>query len=121
MDLSTTTVDLKYILPQNEKSEFVVGTNLVFQENKNLGEEVLVPDATKNDFGLYGLTHIHGEKWDVMIGLRADFRSIEARGFDENYSSLNSTLGFKRDLGNGIMRINFSRGFRAPNLSELFF
>ena len=41
MDLSTTTVDLKYILPQNEKSEFVVGTNLVFQENKNFGRRSL--------------------------------------------------------------------------------
>ena len=38
-----------------------------------------------------------------MIGLRADFRSIEARGFDENYSSLNSTLGFKTDLGEVVL------------------
>ena len=120
MDLSTTTVDLKYLLPQNEKSEFVVGTNLVFQENTNLGEEELIPNAKKNDFGVYGLTHIHGKKWDVMLALRADFRHITAQGFDENYSSLTSTLGLKRDLGNGIMRLNFSRGFRAPNLSELF-
>jgi len=55
-----------------------------------------------------------------MLALRADFRHITAQGFDENYSSLTSTLGLKRDLGNGIMRLNFSRGFRAPNLSELF-
>ena len=56
-----------------------------------------------------------------MIGLRADFRTIKKTDFDENYSSLTTSLGFKRNLGdNGIMRINFSNGYRAPNLSELF-
>ena len=121
MDLSTTTVDLKYIFPKNNKSEFIIGTNIVNQENTNLGEEELVPNATKNDLGIYGLTHIHGEVWDVMLGFRTDFRKIKASSFNENYSSLNATVGLKRDLGNeGLMRINLSRGFRAPNLSELF-
>ncbi|PDH52011.1 MAG: hypothetical protein CND00_02890 [Cryomorphaceae bacterium MED-G14] len=121
MDLSTTTVDLKYIFPKNNKSEFIIGTNIVNQENTNLGEDELVPNATKNDLGIYGLTHIHGEVWDVMLGFRTDFRKIKASSFNENYSSLNATVGLKRDLGNeGLMRINLSRGFRAPNLSELF-
>jgi iron complex outermembrane receptor protein len=120
-DLNTTTVDMKYLFPKNEKTEFVVGSNLMFQENKNIGEEELIPDAEKNDFGIFGLTHIHTDSWDIMIGLRADFRTIKKTDFDENYSSLTTSLGFKRNLGdNGIMRINFSNGYRAPNLSELF-
>ena len=120
-DLNTTTVGMKYLFPKNEKSEFVIGSNLLFQENKNIGEEALIPDAKKNDFGIYGLTHIHSQSWDILIGLRADFRNIKKTNFDKNFSSLTSSLGFKRNLGeNGIMRINFSNGYRAPNLSELF-
>ena len=56
-----------------------------------------------------------------MLGFRADFRKIKASGFNKNYSSLNATMGLRTDLGeSGLMRINLSRGFRAPNLSELF-
>ena len=120
-DLNTTTVDMKYLFPKKDKSEFVIGSNLLFQENKNIGEEALIPDAKKNDFGIYGLTHIHTSSWDILIGLRADFRNIKKTDFDKKFSSFTSSLGFKRELGEkGVMRINFSRGYRAPNLSELF-
>ena len=121
MDLNTTTVDVKYVFPKKDKSEFVIGTNLLFQENTNIGEEALIPDAKKSDLGLYGLTHIHTTSWDILIGLRTDFRNIKKTNFDKNFSSITSSLGFKRKLGEkGIMRINFSNGYRAPNLSELF-
>ena len=120
MELTTTTVDLKYLFPKNGKSEFVIGSNLMFQENLNFGHEVLVPNSKKNDFGLYSISHIHGKVWDVMIGLRADFRNVTAEGFDKNYSSLTGSFGLKGNLGNGIMRINFASGYRAPNLHELF-
>ncbi|MBT6169462.1 MAG: TonB-dependent receptor [Flavobacteriaceae bacterium] len=120
-DLNTTTVDMKYLFPKKDKSELVLGSNILFQENKNIGEEALIPDAKKNDFGIYGLTHIHSVSWDILIGLRADFRNIKQTDFDKNFSRLTSSLGFKRKLGEkGVMRINFSRGYRAPNLSELF-
>ena len=112
---------MKYLFPKKDKSEFVLGSNILFQENKNIGEEALIPDAKKNDFGVYGLTHIHTSNLDIMIGLRADYRTIKKTDFDKNFSSLTSSLGFKRKLGEkGVMRINFSRGYRAPNLSELF-
>ena len=120
MELITTTVDLKYLFPKNGKSEFVIGSNLMFQENLNFGHEELVPDSKKNDFGLYSISHIHGKVWNVLIGLRADFRNITAEGFDKNYSSLTGSFGLKGNLGNGIMRINFASGYRAPNLHELF-
>ncbi|MFL2665937.1 MAG: TonB-dependent receptor domain-containing protein [Flavobacteriaceae bacterium] len=120
-DLKTTTADMKYIFPKKDKSEMVLGSNILFQENKNIGEEALIPDAKKNDFGLFALQNIYTSNWDILIGLRADFRTIEKTDFNKKYSSLTSSLGFKRNLGkNGVMRLNFSRGYRAPNLSELF-
>ena len=56
-----------------------------------------------------------------MVGLRTDYRRIQKRQFDETYGSLTTSLGLKTDMGNnGILRINYSSGYRAPNLSELF-
>ena len=121
MDLETTTFDLKYIFPKSEKLELVFGTNILSQTNTNYGEEELIPDADKRDFGVYALSHIHASKWDVLIGLRTDNRKITTSDFDKNYNSLNASLGFKRDFStNKIFRLNFSNGYRAPNLSELF-
>jgi len=36
----------------------------------------------------YGISHIHTQGGDFMLGLRADFRKIKKTGFDKNYSSL---------------------------------
>jgi iron complex outermembrane receptor protein len=120
LDLNTTSVDLKYMFAKTEKTEFIIGTSILSQENINHGEEVLVPDAKKNDFGLFGLAHFHGKVWDIMLGLRSDFRRIQKTRFDETYGSFTSSFGLKTDLSNGILRINYSSGYRAPNLSELF-
>ena len=91
------------------------------QTNTNYGEEELIPDADKKDFGVYAMSHIHTSKWDVLIGLRTDNRKITTSSFDKNYNSFTSSLGFKRDFSeNKIFRLNFSNGYRAPNLSELF-
>ena len=120
-ELKNTSIDLKYLISSSEKTEFVFGSSLQFQDNVNYGEEELLPDASKNDFGLFGLAHFHGKVWDLMIGLRTDYRRIQKSQFDETYSSLTTSLGLKTDLGNsGILRLNFSSGYRAPNLSELF-
>ena len=121
LDLNTTSVDLKYMFAKTDKTEFIIGSSFLSQENINHGEEELIPDAKKNDFGLFGLAHFHGKVWDIMVGLRTDFRKIQKRQFDETYGSLTTSLGLKTDMGNnGILRINYSSGYRAPNLSELF-
>ena len=84
MDLETTTFDLKYIFPKTEKLELVFGTNILSQTNTNYGEEELIPDADKRDFGVYASSHIHASKWDVLIGLRTDNRKITTSDFDKN-------------------------------------
>lgn len=121
MDLETTTFDLKYIFPKTEKLELIFGANVLSQTNTNHGEEELIPNADKKDFGVYAMSHIHTSKWDVLIGLRTDNRKITTSSFDKNYNSFTSSLGFKRNFSeNKIFRFNFSNGYRAPNLSELF-
>ena len=128
MDLETTTFDFKYIFAKSKKLELIVGSDMMRQTNTNLGEEELIPDADKKDFGVYALSHLHTSKWDILLGLRSDNRNINTSKtglaqviFDKDFSSFTSSLGFKRDFSeNKIFRINFSNGYRGPNLSELF-
>ena len=121
MELETTTFDFKYIFPKSEKLELIIGANMLSQTNTNFAHEELIPNAEKNDLGVFALSHIHTSKWDILLGLRIDNRKIETSDFDQNYNSFTSSVGFKRDFAeNKFFRFNISNGYRAPNLSELF-
>ena len=99
----------------------VLGGNYMFQENKNFGHEELIPDAEKTDYGIFGLTHIHGDKIDLMLGLRGDFRQIKTAAINKSYNSFNASVGLKKELAeSSIVRLNLASGYRAPNLAELF-
>ena len=121
MQLQTSSLDFKYIFPKTEKVEFILGGSILNQENSNFGEEELIPNAEKNDIGFYGISHVHLNKLDLMVGLRGDKRDISTNNFSKSYSSFTSSLGLKKNLGkSSTLRLNLSSGYRAPNLSELF-
>src|SRR5690554_7469246 len=90
MKLKTFNYDIKYQLPVYGKFETIVGTQGMHQTNGNYGEEILIPDATTNDFGIFGMTHIHFNKADVQIGARFDTRQVNlVQGFSKNFNSFN--------------------------------
>ena len=121
MKLQTANYDIKYYLPKLGKFETIIGVQGMNQINKNFGEETLIPDATTNDIGILGTSHIHFEKLDIQIGARYDNRQIDVNsGLSKNFNSFNGALGFKTNLTNNITaRLNLATGFRAPNLAEL--
>ena len=127
MQLQTTSLDFKYIFPKTDKFEFILGGSILNQENSNFGEEELIPDAEKQDLGFYGISHVHLENLDLMVGFRGDQRDIHAHDhhtnsdFDKSYSSFTASFGLKKNLGtSSVLRLNYASGYRAPNLSELF-
>ncbi len=133
MALKTFNYNLKWNLPKMGKFETIVGLQGMHQTNTNSGEEVLIPNATTNDFGIFATAHYHiNDNNDLQIGLRYDNRTLdtEANGHDddehyiaavsEKFSSFNGALGLKSEFLKSITsRINIATGFRAPNLSEL--
>ena len=132
LKLNTFNYDLKYHLPQIGKFETIVGLQGMFQNNKNEGEEILIPDATTTDIGVLATTHYHLEKIDLQAGIRFDSRKIESEAarnqLDEDFipavtktfTSFTAALGAKVDLvENFSARVNLASGFRAPNLAEL--
>ena len=126
MFLNTFTYNLKWNSPiVKEHFDFVIGSQGMFQKNKNNGEEILIPDAKTTDFGLFALSNIKWNAWQFQTGIRYDNRNIDT-------STTDNILAFKNDF-NGLtfsaggvykqektkFRANISSGFRAPNTSEL--
>jgi iron complex outermembrane receptor protein len=132
MILNTFDYNIKYYLPAIGKVETIVGVQGMSQDNKNLGEEYLIPDAVTNDFGVFA-TGIYG--WgsnSLQAGIRFDNRHLVSdengiageegyfEALDKKYDSFNASLGYKTNFAADLtFRLNAATGFRAPNLAEL--
>jgi len=133
MKLKTFNYDAKYHLPKMGKLESILGIQGMHQTNVNSGEEYLIPDATTNDFGVFGTVNY---EWDnnsaLQAGLRFDNRKITTeehgtlgeegyfKAVDKSFDSFNASLGYKTNLADDLtLRLNLASGFRAPNLAEL--
>lgn len=132
MQLRTLNYDLKYHFPKFGRFEIIAGIQGMHQENKNSGEEYLIPDATTDDFGVFGTANYEWKSNVLQAGIRYDNRKISSeehgtlgeegyfQAIDESFDSFNASLGYKTDLAkNFTMRLNLASGFRAPNLAEL--
>jgi iron complex outermembrane receptor protein len=132
MKLKTFNYDAKYHLPKIGKVETILGIQGMHQTNTNSGEEYLIPDATTNDFGVFGTANYEWKTNVLQAGLRFDNRKITTlehgisgdegyfKAIDKSFDSFNASLGYKTNLANALtLRLNLASGFRAPNLAEL--
>ena len=132
MKLKTLNYDLKYHLPKIGNMESIFGIQGMHQTNLNSGIEFLIPDATTNDFGVFGTANYEWKSNVFQAGIRFDNRKISSESYgisgeegsfeaiNKKYNSINGSLGYKTNLTNNLtMRLNLASGFRAPNLAEL--
>ncbi|SDW00533.1 iron complex outermembrane recepter protein [Flavobacterium degerlachei] len=133
MKLKTFNYDAKYHLPTFGKLESIFGIQGMHQTNTNFGDEYLIPDATTNDFGVFGTANYEwGNSSAVQAGLRFDNRKITSvengtlgeegyfKAIDKSFDSFNASLGYKTNLADDLtLRLNLASGFRSPNLAEL--
>lgn len=132
MQLKTFNYDAKYHLPKFGKLESIIGIQGMHQTNANSGEEYLIPDASTNDFGVFGTGNYEWKSNVLQAGLRFDNRNISTiahgiageqgsfEAIDKSYNSVNASLGYKTNLATNLsLRLNVASGFRAPNLAEL--
>jgi len=140
-DLNTLNYNLIYFLPQVHAWEFSVGASGMMQHNKNKGEEFIIPEYALLDWGIFAFGKRSFGKLDVAGGLRYDARSLQIDGLyldDEGLPTNDKSMNLKFKEGDlrfgnfsasaGITyafsdivsgKLNVSRGFRAPNISEL--
>jgi len=136
MRLATLTYEAKLHLPSNENSEYIIGFQGLNQTNTNINnrETLLLPDATTNNYAIFGLVqHTFFEHLKLQAGGRYDYKTISTIGIgspgeefsyrpalDLNYGSFSGSLGatynFSEEL---LLRANFAAGYRTPNLAEL--
>jgi len=132
MKLKTFSYNLRYHLPTIKTIESIIGFQGMNQTNTNFGEELLIPDASINDLGLYTTLFYAHKNTSFQAGIRYDHRAISSeesgiinelgyiKAIDKSFNSFNSSIGLKTDINKySILRFNFATGFRAPNLAEL--
>ncbi len=132
MNLQTFNYDVKYYFPKFKSFETIIGVQGMSQTNKNLGEEILIPNAKTNDFGFLITSNYEFGKNVLQAGLRFDNRTIETEthgeigeegyfeAINKKFQSFNASLGYKTNLFEKVtLRANLASGFRAPNLAEL--
>ncbi len=139
LKLKTFTYEAKYYFAKKGNFETIAGIQGLFQNNKNFGEEILIPDAYIKDFGTF-ITSLYSmdENTSLQGGIRYDYRNIDTKKhivlhdhegiieeqifepLNKDFNSFNASLGLKTLLfKNIITRVNIASGFRAPNVAEL--
>ncbi|WP_372917693.1 TonB-dependent receptor [Salegentibacter sp.] len=127
----------------NRKIKHSFGVQGSFVKTKNFenSEDFLIPDADVFESGIYYLASVTMNSWYLQGALRYDFRKVTADasaayliaddfilpGNPENRKLTRDFEGFTGSLGatkkfndQQQLKLNFSTGFRAPDLAELF-
>lgn len=136
MRLATLTYEARLHLPSNENSEYIVGFQGFNQANTNLNdrETKLLPDATTNNYSLFGLLqYTFFRKLKLQAGVRYDFKTISTQAIgipeetmayraplDKSFGSFSGSLGATYNYTEKLLfRANFAAAYRTPNLAEL--
>lgn len=134
MKLKTYSYDAKYHFPKTELLSVIIGVQGMHQTNTNLGEELLIPNATTNDLGFLATGILDLKKSSLQAGIRFDTRNLTTQyhevahghdihvfeALDKSYNNFTASLGYKFNINQDIIsRINLATGYRAPNLAEL--
>ncbi|OFY66860.1 MAG: hypothetical protein A2Y71_11645 [Bacteroidetes bacterium RBG_13_42_15] len=135
MNLGTLTYESKLYLPSDENSEYIIGIQGMSQTNRNRNnrESQFLPDADVNNIGALALIqYTILKKLKIQGGIRFDLFRTETYALGtpgtENFhepvskdiSSINGSAGTTYTLNEKLMlRANFAKAYRVPNISEL--
>ena len=122
--LHTLTYDVRYTHSWGTGWKLSSGLGGMYQRSENLGEEMLIPAYRLFDIGVFTTTaRTFADRLTLSGGLRFDRRdlhSLTPPDFRRRFNGLTGSVGAVYGIGRQAnLRLNLSRGFRAPNLSEL--
>lgn len=125
--LHTMNYDVRYVAPTLSGWKTNIGIGGMYQRSLNNGSEYLIPAYHLFDIGTFATAgHTFGPIY-LTGGLRYDHRNLHSEqladrftSFSRSFSGLTGSIGAVYHINNDIdMKLNVSRGFRAPNMSEL--
>lgn len=129
--LHTVNYDVHYLQSANTDWQYAAGISGMWQHSENLGEEYLIPAYRLFDMGVFVSVTRQFERLTLSGGLRHDIRRLHSyeqeddgelrfTDFTRNFHGLTGSVGAIYNITPQLnMRLNLSKGFRAPNLSEL--
>ncbi len=129
--LHTLSYDAHYQWSAQSQWTLAAGVSGMWQRSENLGHEYLIPSYSLLDMGVFASATCQLERLTLSGGLRLDRRHLHSyqldeedgvrfAGFSRNFNGVTGSLGGIYNVGkHANLRLNISRGFRAPNLSEL--
>ncbi|OIR14168.1 putative TonB-dependent receptor precursor [mine drainage metagenome] len=140
--LRTINYDAQYLVHEKNKFSVSFGINGMSQSSEDRGIVFLVPEYDLFDFGIFSTVKKTIGKLTISGGLRFDTRNLQTKNlyidsnsvrlqspetnsitrfsaFSSNFSGVSGSIGASYDFSKNIYgKINFSRGFRAPNIAE---
>ena len=129
--LHTVNYDVHYQSAPSNQWQYAAGISGMWQHSENLGEEFLIPSYRLFDIGAFASVTRSFRRMTLSGGLRFDNRHLHSYAleddgelrfadFSRNFSGVTGSVGAVWNLTSRTnLRLNLSRGFRAPNLSEL--
>lgn len=141
--LHTLNYDVRYTFPEINEYKIVTGVNGMYQNSLNKGSEFLIPEYNLFDIGTFILASRHFGRLDVSGGIRFDYRHNHGKSlflndeeqvvgenesgaeekfsdFSRNFKGISGSLGLAYELTDNLTtKLNISKGYRAPNISEL--
>ena len=125
MDLKSYSGNIRYFFKERKNWQPVIGFSGELQENKNLAEEVLIPEYSAVGGAVFAYLKKEWLQTTFSIGLRYDVKNLEANGqnttpLENTFSQPTVAAGFTHQLtGKLSLKANTGTAFRAPNIAEL--
>ena len=129
--LHTVNYNACYQSSASDRWQYAAGISGMWQHSENLGEEFLIPSYRLFDIGAFASLTRTFDRLTLSGGLRYDYRHLHSYALDDdgqprftdfkrNMSGVTGSVGAIFNLTRQMnLRLNISRGYRAPNLSEL--
>lgn len=131
-DLQTLSYSFQYSLAERTGWKTALGANGMYQQNRNLAKEVLIPEYNQFDIGafVYSKKTFH-DNLTLSGGLRIDTRNVTGKtfsesgrvkfaGFSKSFTNISGSAGLSYNTSDALtLKLNIARGYRAPSVSEL--
>ena len=131
-DLQTINYNFQYNLAEKTGWKTSIGATGMYQQNRNLASEVLIPEYNQFDVGVfvYSKKTFHNNL-TVSGGFRGDTRNVTGNqlmqngvvkfgAFGKSFGNFSGSAGLSYEASEVVtLKFNLARGFRAPSVSEL--
>lgn len=131
-NLQTITYNAQFHFAENKGWKTAIGVSGMQQQNRNLAEEVLIPEYNQFDLGGFVYSKkTFANQITLSGGIRYDLRQVKGKAFNEGtevkfkafdkaFSDFSASLGLSYSPNDQLTwKFNLARGYRAPSVSEL--